>query len=158
MLAHGKTENGMLIEFRGRSGRRDRLLFTCRAIVPTVTILMAAVSCSTIDGPQPRADVCECEPSFFDRITVDRVAEAVNPQSVQRGEGQPKVQRAQPKTSASPKVATEHTPKATGASVARPASKKAKAAPRLDDQLDDQRERQLFREFLEWRNRQKELR
>ena len=40
----------MLVEFRGRVGRRDRLLFTC-ATVPTFIILMTTVSCSTL-GPQ----------------------------------------------------------------------------------------------------------
>jgi hypothetical protein len=53
------------------------------------------------------------------------------------------VEREQPRTSASPKVATVNAPKA----------KKANTPPRLDAQ----KEQQLFQEFLEWRKRQKDL-
>jgi hypothetical protein len=63
------------------------------------------------------------------------------------------VERVQPRTSASPKIATAHAPKAT--SVSRPAANKANTPPRLDTQ----REQQLFhefQEFLEWRRRQKD--
>jgi hypothetical protein len=60
------------------------------------------------------------------------------------------VERQQPRTSASPEVATVPTPKATP--VSRPASKKANTPP---PRLDIQREQQLFEEFLEWRSRQK---
>jgi hypothetical protein len=74
-------------------------------------------------------------------------------QQVVRDKGQPKVQRVQPRTSASAKVATVHAPKATGASVSRPASKKASTPQRVNTQ----REEQLFQEFLEWRKRQKNL-
>jgi hypothetical protein len=66
------------------------------------------------------------------------------------------VEREQPRTSASPKVATVNAPKATSASVTHPVSKKANTPPRLGIQ----REQQLFQEFqefLEWRKRQKEL-
>jgi len=62
------------------------------------------------------------------------------------------VERQQPRTSASPKVATVHAPKAT--SVLRTGSKKANTPPGLNTK----REQQLFREFqefLEWRRRQK---
>jgi hypothetical protein len=65
------------------------------------------------------------------------------------------VEREQPKTSTSPKVATVNAPKATSASVTRPVSKKANTPPRLGAQ----REQQLFQEFqefLEWRKRQKD--
>jgi hypothetical protein len=81
------------------------------------------------------------------------VTEAPKQQLVQRDEAQPKVRRGQPKTSASPKAATEDAPKATSRSVPRPASKKADTPPRLDAQ----REQQLYQEFLEWRSRQKDL-
>jgi hypothetical protein len=138
-------ENGMFVELRGRSGRRDRLLFTCQATVPTFVILMTTVSCSRPDMPQPRAGIFE--PLFSSPVT-----DTANTRSVQRDEGQPKVQRVQPRSSASPKVATVQAPKATGASVSRPASKKANTPPRLDAQ----REEQLFQEFLEWRKRQKD--
>jgi hypothetical protein len=65
------------------------------------------------------------------------------------------VEREQPRTSTSPKVATVNAPKATSASVTRPVSKKANTPPRLGAQ----REQQLFQEFqefLEWRRRQKD--
>src|SRR5262245_16058193 len=59
--------------------------------------------------------------------------------SDQRDEEQPSVRREQePKTSASPKVATAPAPRA----------KKANTPPRLDAQ----KEQQLYQEFLEWRN------
>jgi len=80
------------------------------------------------------------------------VTDTANRQLVQRGEGHPKVRREQPRTSASPKVATVHAPKATGASVPRHASKKANTPPRLDAQGE-----RLFQEFLEWRRRQRDL-
>jgi hypothetical protein len=63
------------------------------------------------------------------------------------------VERVQPRTSASPKVATVPAPKAT--SVSRPAAKKANTPPRVNAQ----REQELFQElqkFLEWRRRQKD--
>jgi hypothetical protein len=53
------------------------------------------------------------------------------------------IDREQPRTATSPKVATVDTPKA----------KKTNTRPRLDDK----REHQLFQEFLEWRERKKEL-
>lgn len=147
-LAPGKMENGMLVELRGRNGRGNRLLFTCQAIVPTLVILMTTVSCSRPDMPEPRVGIFEREPLFSGSVT-----DTANTRSVQRDKGQPKVQRVQPRSSASPKVAAVHAPKATGASVSRPASKKANTRPRLDAQ----REQQLFQEFLEWRRRQTDL-
>jgi hypothetical protein len=68
------------------------------------------------------------------------VIDAANQQSDQREEEQPKVRRKEPKTSASPKVATVPAPKA----------KKANTPPRLVAQ----KEQQLYQEFLEWRMRQ----
>jgi hypothetical protein len=81
------------------------------------------------------------------------VIDAPKQQLVQQDEAHPKVRNGQPKASASPKVGTEHAPKATSRSVPRPASKKADTPPRLDAQ----REQQLYQEFLEWRSRQKDL-
>jgi hypothetical protein len=52
------------------------------------------------------------------------------------------IEPAQPRPTATPKVAMVNAPKA----------KKASTPPRLDAQ----RERQLFEEFLEWRKRQKD--
>jgi len=58
----------------------------------------------------------------------------------QRDEGQPEVRGEQPKSSASPKVATVPAPKA----------KKANTPPRLAAQ----KEQQLYQEFLEWQKHQ----
>ena len=69
--------------------------------------------------------------------------DAVNQQSDQRDEEQPKIRREQPKTSTSPKVATVPAPKA----------KKANTPPQRDTQRDTQEVRQLYQEFLEWRKR-----
>jgi hypothetical protein len=90
---------------------------------------MTTVSCTTLD---------ECLPTFS-LPGIDPVSQ----QLAQRDEEQPKVRREQPKNSASPKVATVPTPK----------TKKANTST----ELDSQRERQLFQEFLQWRNRQKDL-
>src|SRR3954469_21579216 len=54
------------------------------------------------------------------------------------------VERQQPRTSSSPKLATVPTPKAT--SVSRPASKKANTPP----EPETQRDQQLFQEFQEF--------
>jgi hypothetical protein len=133
----------MLVELRGR---RDRLLFICQATVPTFIILMTTVSCSRPDMPEPRVGI-------FGPPFSSPVIDTADQQVVQRDKRQPKVQRERPRISASPKVATVHAPKATGASVSRHASKKVNTPPRLNAQ----KERQLFEEFLEWRRRQKEL-
>jgi len=136
----------MLVELRGRSGRSDRLLVTCQATVLTFIFLMTTVSCSRPDMPEPRVGI-------FEPLFSSPVIDTANRPLVQRDGGRSKVQRAQPGTSASPKVATVHAPKATP--VSRPASKKANTPPRLDTQ----REQQLFQEFqdfLEWRRRQKD--
>jgi hypothetical protein len=121
-------ENGMLAELRGRGVRAIAYSSYSKPAVLTLLILMTTVSCTTLD---------ECLPSFA-LSGID----PVNQQLAQRGEEQPKVRREQPKSSA-PKVATVPTPKA----------KKANTST----ELDTQRERQLFQEFLQWRNRQKDL-
>jgi hypothetical protein len=139
-------ENGMLVELRGRSGRRDRLLFACQATVSTFVILMTTVSCSKRDMPQPPAGI-------FGSWFSGSVTDSVNTQLVEPDEEQPRVQRERPKTSGSRKVAVMHAPKQTGKSVSRHAAKKASTPPRLDAQ----KEEQLFQEFLEWRMRQKHL-
>ena len=136
----------MLIDLRGPGGRRDRLLFTCQATVPTLIILITTVSCSGpgADRPPPSLGIIEL---FSGGVTEPR-----KQQLVQRDEAPPKVRHEQPKASASPKAATEDAPKATSQSVPRPASKKANTPP----PLDAQREQQLYQEFLEWRSRQKD--
>lgn len=95
----------MLVDLRMRGRRRDRLPFTGLAAVPTLIILMATVSCSTPDRPQPPAGIVQREPSFPGRVT-----DAPNWELAQRGAGQQRVRREQPRTSASPKVATVHAP------------------------------------------------
>jgi hypothetical protein len=123
-------ENGMLAELRGRGVRAIAYSSYSKPAVLTLFILMTTVSCTTLDE-------CLCLPSF----SLPGI-DPVNQQLAQRGEEQPKVRREQPKSSA-PKVATVPTPKA----------KKANTST----ELETQRERQLFQEFLQWRNRQKDL-
>jgi hypothetical protein len=119
-------ENGILAELRGRGVRAIVYSSHSKPIVLTLLILMTTVSCTTLDE-------CLCLPSFS-LAEID----PPNQQLAQRDEEQPKVRREQPKNSA-PKVATVPTPKA----------KKANTSP----ELDAQRERELFQEFLEWRKR-----
>jgi hypothetical protein len=54
-------ENGMLVELRERTRRRDRLLFACKATVSALMILVTTVSCSTptADMPKPRGGIVE---------------------------------------------------------------------------------------------------
>ena len=64
------------------------------------------------------------------------------------------IEREQPRTATSPKVATVHAPKETGAA-SRQAQKKVNTPP----QHDAKKEQQLFQEFeefLEWRRRQRD--
>ena len=83
---------------------------------------------------------CATVPTFIILMTTVSCS-TPGPEMPQRSAGI--VEREQPRTSASPKVATVDTPKA----------KKTNTPPRLDDK----REHQLFQEFLEWRKRQKNL-
>ena len=141
----------MLVELRGRGGRtdwllRDRLLFAGQATVSTFVIFMTTVSCSTPELPPPT-------PGILDEWFSGSATDPANMQLVQPAEEQPKIQRKQPKTSESRKVAVVHAPKPSGTSVSRPAAKKASTPPRVDTK----REQQLFQEFLEWRKRQNDL-
>jgi hypothetical protein len=129
----------MLVDLRRRDTTRDRLLLTCRATLPALIVLMTTVSWATPDMPQPGTEIVEREPSFPSHVSA-----AASPQLVEPREAQPKVRRAQPGTSASPKVATVHTPKATTGSATRPTLKKANTPPRIDAQKE-----QLFRDFQE---------
>ena len=145
----------MLLDLRVRGGSRDRVLFTSRAILPTLIILMTTMSCSRPDLPQPYVEIVE--PELFSAP----VTEAPRRKLVQGDEAQPKVRREQPKASASRKVATsrkaatEHAPNTTSPAASDRVAKKAKAPPRPDAQTPDaQTEEQLFQEFLEWRRRQ----
>src|SRR5438105_4305354 len=119
----------MLVELRGRSGRRERLLFTCQAALPTFIILMTTVSCSKPDMPEPRV-------GFFEPLFSNPVIDPADRPLVQRDKGQPKARRERPSTSALRKVATVHAPKVTGAPVSRHTSKKASTPPRLDAQRE----------------------
>ena len=83
---------------------------------------------------------CATVPTFIILMTTVSCSTS-GPEMPQRRAGI--VERAQPRPTASPKVATVNAPKA----------KKASTPPRLDVQ----REKQLFEEFLEWRKRQKNL-
>jgi hypothetical protein len=96
--------------------------------------------------PEPRVGI-------FGPLFSSPVIDTADQQVVQRDKGQPKVQRVQPRTSAPPRVAAVHAPKATG--VSRTTSKKTDTPPRLNSQREQQQ--QLFQEFLEWRKRQKNL-
>ena len=143
----------MLLDLSMRGGSRDRLLFTSRAILPTLIILVTTVSCSRPDMPQPYVEIVE--PELFSVP----VTEAPRRKLIQGDEAQPKTRREQPETSASRKVATsrkvaaEHPPNTTSPAVSGRAAKKAKAPPRPDTQ----REEQLFQEFLEWQRHRTDL-
>jgi hypothetical protein len=146
-------ENGMLLDLRVQDGSRDRVLFTSRAILPTVVILMTSMSCSRPDLPQPYVEIVE--PELFSAP----LTESPRRKLIQGDEAQPKIRREQPKRSALPKVATarknatERAPNPTSPAVSGRAAKKAKTPPRPDAQEEEQ----LFQEFLEWRRRQTNL-
>ena len=126
----------MFLDLRGRCGRRDRRFFTYQATVLTPLVLLTTVSCSTLP-----ADLAECD--LFSGLVTENPREQV----LQREKVQPKIRREQPSTSATPKVATVRAPNATSRSVPGDASKKANTPPRRDVE----KERQLYKEFLEWR-------
>src|SRR5262245_10088182 len=121
----------MLVEFRGRSCMRDRLLFARQAAVPTFVILLTTVSCSKPDMPPQPAGIFE--PWFSAPVT-----DTASTPLVQPDEGQPKVQRARPKTSQSRVAAVVHAPKPTAKSAPRLAPKKANTRPRTGAQTEQQ--------------------
>jgi hypothetical protein len=137
----------MLFDLRGRCGRRDRRFFTYRATVLTPLVLLTTVSCSTLpaDIQQPLlgfADFGYAECDLFSGLVTEEQVLKVTPSQ--------KVRREQSSTSAKPKVATVRAPDATSRSVPDDASKKKNT----QKQRDVERERELFREFMDWRNRQ----
>jgi hypothetical protein len=132
-LAPPRLGNGMLLDLRGRCGRRDRHFFTYQTTVLTPLVLLTTVSCSTLP-----ADLAECD-LFSGLVTEEQV--------LPRAQAPPKVRREQPSTSATPKVASVRAPNATSRSGSGDASKKANTPPRPDAE----KERLLFKEFLEWR-------
>src|SRR5262245_24108000 len=133
----------MFLDLRGRCGRGDRRLFAYRATVLTPLLLFTTVSCSTLpdDIQSPLLAFAECDLNSG-LVTEQQVLQI-----------SPKGRREQPSTSATPKVATVGAPNATSRPASGDASKKANTRPRSDVE----RERKLFKEFLEWRGRQVDL-
>lgn len=139
----------MLFDLCGRCGRRDRRFFPYRATVLTPMVLLTTVGCSTLpaDIRQPFLAFAECD--LFSGL----VTENPRQQVLQREAEAAKRRREQPSTSAAPKVATVRAPNATSQPASGDAAKKA-STPR---RLDVEKERQLFKEFLDWRGRQVDL-
>src|SRR5215475_7302635 len=121
-------------------GRRDRLLFICRATVPALIVLMTIASCAGPGADMPLPNIVE--------LFTGSATEAPNQKVVQQDEAQPKARRGQSKAPTSPKVASEQASKATSQSASRSTSKKAST--------EAQKEQQLYREFLEWRKTQRD--
>ena len=124
----------MLLDLRGRCGRKDRRFFTYRATILTPMVLLTTVSCSTLS-----IDLAECDLSSG-IVTEEQVLPP-------RAAPPPKVRREQASTSATPKVTPVRASNATSQPGSGDAPKKASTPPRRDVQ----KERELFKEFLEWR-------
>jgi hypothetical protein len=103
---------------------------------------MTTVSCSTL-----HADLAECD--LFSGL----VTEDPRQQLIQQEELRQKARREQPNTSTKPKVAAVRAPNATSPPASGDAPKKANTPPRPGSE----KERQLFKEFLDWRTRQRDL-
>jgi hypothetical protein len=101
-------------------------------------VLLTTVSCSTLS-----IDLAECDLSSGivteEQVLPPRVAPP------------PKVRREQANTSTTPKVTPVRASNATGQPGSSAAPKKVSTPPRRDDQ-DVQKDRELFKEFLEWRH------
>ena len=82
-----KMENSMRVDLRRRDSARDHFLLTYRATVPTLIILLTAVSCSK----QPPLRVVERGLPFSGLVT-----DKENWQFVQRSDRQPIPRRVQP--------------------------------------------------------------
>src|SRR5262249_2372796 len=134
----------MLFDLRGRSGGRDRLLFTCQATVLTPIILLTTVSCSTLTS-----DLAECD------LNSGLVTEDPRQLVLQREQAQ-KARREQRNSSATPKVTPVRATNATSGSVPGDASKDASKKASTPPPRDLEKQKELFKEFLEWR-RQTEL-
>ena len=150
-LAPDKTENGMLVGLCRRRTRRDHLLLICQATVPTLMVLMTAVSCSapTADMPQPRHRVIDRELPPSSRWTNEE-----SQQLAQRGLDRRSILRwEQQRTSALSRVAKARAPDTTGASVSRRILRKPNPPPPLDAHAKER----LFQEFLEWQRRQRDI-
>jgi hypothetical protein len=129
---------GMLLDVRGRCGRRDRRFFNFQALL-TPIVLLTTVSCSTLPANILAFDECDL---FSGLVTQEQV--------LPRAAAASKARRDQPSTSATPKVVPVRATNATSRPGSGDAPKKASTPPRRETQG----EQQLFYEFLEWRNRQ----
>jgi hypothetical protein len=143
-LVPRKMENGMVVDRYRRMG--EHLLLTCRATIPTLIVLMTAVSCS--DTREARHGDVERQLPPSGRLS-DGEHGQLNRRSVDR---QPILRREQLKTSARLKIARVHAPATTNAPVSRRVLEKSKTAP-----LPDAEKEQLFQEFLEWRSRRGDM-
>jgi hypothetical protein len=127
----------MLLDLRGRCGRKDRRFFTYRATILTPMVLLTTVSCSTLS-----IDLAECDLSSG-LVTEEQVLPP-------RAEPRPKVRREQASTSATPKVTPVRASDAISPYGSGDAPKKASTPPRRHVQ----KEQKLFNEFLDWRRQQ----
>jgi hypothetical protein len=131
-VSSGKNGERMLPDLWGRGDGGDRRFLPYRAAVLMPMVLLTTVSCSTLS-----IDLAECDLS----------SGIVTEEQVLPPRAAPKVRREQASTSATPKV----TPvRSTGQPGSGDAPKKASTPPRRDSQ-DVQKERELFKEFLDWR-------
>jgi len=119
----------MRLDLRGRCGRRDRRFFTYRTIVLTPMVFLTTAGCSTLT-----ADLGFAECDLFSGLVTEEQVLQIRPSN----------------TSATPKVVPV---RATSRPGSGDASKKASTPPRHDTE----KERQLFKEFLDWRARQRDL-
>ena len=145
-----KMESGMLVDLHRRGTRRNRLLVTCRAIVPQLIIVMTCVSCAKrpADIQEPSTRIAWPALPFFSNLT-----ERENQQLPHRRVDEQPLHRAeQRRTSPPPKAAKVQTPATTRSSAPRPVSGETNRPP-----LSDREEEQLFQEFLEWRKRQRDM-
>jgi hypothetical protein len=136
-VSSGKNGERMRLDFRGRCGRNDHRFLPHRATVLTPFILLTTVSCSTLP-----IDLAECDLSSG-LVTEEQVLPP-----------RPKVRREQPNTSATPKVTKASN--TTSGSGSGDTPKKA-STPLRRDARDVQKERELFKEFMDWRERQGDL-
>jgi len=145
-----KMESGMHVDLHRRGTSRNRLLATCRAIVPPLVILMTCVSCAKRAAEMQERPSRIAEPSlpFFSNLT-----ERENQQLPHRRlDEQPLHRVAQRRISPPLRAAKVQTPAMTHAPAPRPVSGKMNPPPQLD-----QNEEQLFQEFLEWQRRQGDM-
>jgi hypothetical protein len=140
----------MRVDLHRWGARRNRLLATCQAIAPTLIILMTCVSCAkrAAEMQEPSYRIAEPALSLFSRLT-----DGENQHLPQRRVDEQPLHRAeQHRTSPPPKAAKLQTPETTRALPPRPVSGKTNPPPPLDRGKE-----QMFQEFLEWRNRKRDM-